>query len=64
MRDLAKPGWDCSRFPSISATDANALCVPCISAVATRLTDCLIRRSLTGYRLEMKAADKATWQKT
>jgi hypothetical protein len=35
------------------AIDANAMCVTCTSAVAERSTDCLIRRSVTGYLLEM-----------
>jgi hypothetical protein len=41
-------------YPQISlVVDANAMCVTCTSAVAERSTDCLIRRSLTGYLLEM-----------
>jgi len=43
-----------------SAADANTLCVPCTSAVATRATDSLIRRSLSAYLLNVKWERKRT----
>ena len=36
------------------------MCVTCTSAVAERSTDCLIRRSLTGYLLEMSLVQIVT----